>query len=99
MLHEPRFVGGQIAMQPAPNLVRSFFSSLSPYRLFSFCLNNMLSLSMGEGVVLYFLVLVFVCIFRFDGEWVGLKKTSNDDIVGHISLHELEHLFMTTPFM
>jgi len=39
----------------------------SPYllRLFSFCLNNMFSLSMGEGVVLYFLVLVFVCILGF----------------------------------
>ena len=51
----------------------------------------MLSLGMGEGVVLYFLVLGF-------GELVGLN-TSNDDIVRHISLHEVQDLFMTSPFM
>jgi len=54
---------------------------------------------MGEGVVLYFLVLVFVCILGFGENWLDYVERSNVDIVRHISLHELEYLFMTTPLM
>jgi len=54
---------------------------------------------MGVGLVIYFLVLVFVCILGFGENWLDYVEPSNDEIVRHISLHELEYIFMTTPLM
>ena len=60
---------------------------------------------MGEGVVFFF-SFNFEITCRFLVVRIGWiktkkkkKKTSNDDIVRHISLHELEYLFMSTPLM
>jgi len=53
----------------------------------------MLCLSMGEGVVLYCIVLFFVCILGH--VWIGgIEKPSNNDIAIHISFYEFERLLM-----
>jgi len=58
----------------------------------------MLGLTMGEGVVLYFLVLFFFYLRFGNGLWIGwIEKTSNYDIARLKSIHELERLLMCGP--